>query len=63
MRAPRSSCFWHFRAFLPPFGASLKKVGAIDLPGPKGQRFDYLTVDEEHQYLACPRISARAFSM
>jgi len=22
---------------------SLKKVGTIDLPGPKGQRFDYLT--------------------
>jgi DNA-binding beta-propeller fold protein YncE len=35
-----------------PLGAqSLKKVAAIDLPGPKGQRFDYLTVDEEHQYL------------
>ena len=30
---------------------TLKKVAAIDLPGPKGERFDYLTVDEEHQYL------------
>jgi DNA-binding beta-propeller fold protein YncE len=30
---------------------SLKKVAAIDLPGPKGQRFDYLTIDEEHHYL------------
>ena len=30
---------------------SLKRVAAIDLPGPKGERFDYLTVDEEHQYL------------
>jgi DNA-binding beta-propeller fold protein YncE len=32
-------------------GQSLKKVGAIDLPGPAGQRFDYLTMDEEDHYL------------
>jgi DNA-binding beta-propeller fold protein YncE len=38
-------------SFAPLSGQSLKKVAAIDLPGPKGQRFDYLTVDEEHQYL------------
>ena len=30
---------------------SLKKVGAIDLPGPKGQRFDYLTMDQDDHYL------------
>jgi YVTN family beta-propeller protein len=30
---------------------SLKKIGAIDLPGPKGQRFDYLTMDQEDHYL------------
>src|SRR5215470_6582754 len=30
---------------------SLRKVGTIDLPGPKGQRFDYLTTDDEDQYL------------
>ena len=30
---------------------SLKKVATIDLPGPKGQRFDYLTVDDEDHYL------------
>ena len=30
---------------------SLRKVGTIDLPGPKGQRFDYLTTDEEDHYL------------
>jgi DNA-binding beta-propeller fold protein YncE len=30
---------------------SLKKVGTIDLPGPKGQRFDYLTMDDEDHYL------------
>jgi DNA-binding beta-propeller fold protein YncE len=30
---------------------TLKKVGVIDLPGPKGQRFDYLTMDVEDHYL------------
>jgi DNA-binding beta-propeller fold protein YncE len=30
---------------------SLKKVAVIDLPGPKGQRFDYLTTDDEDHYL------------
>jgi DNA-binding beta-propeller fold protein YncE len=32
-------------------GQTLKRVGAIDLPGPKGQRFDYLTTDDEDRYL------------
>jgi DNA-binding beta-propeller fold protein YncE len=30
---------------------TLKKIGSIDLPGPKGQRFDYLTMDDEDHYL------------
>jgi hypothetical protein len=30
---------------------SLKRIAAIDLPGAKGQRFDYLTVDDEDRYL------------
>jgi DNA-binding beta-propeller fold protein YncE len=30
---------------------SLRKVGSIDLPGPKGQRFDYLTTDDEDHYV------------
>jgi DNA-binding beta-propeller fold protein YncE len=30
---------------------TLKKIAAIDLPGPKGQRFDYLTMDDEDGYL------------
>jgi len=30
---------------------SLKKVATIDLPGPKGERFDYLTIDPEDRYL------------
>ena len=29
----------------------LRQVGVIDLPGPRGQRFDYLTVDYEDHYL------------
>jgi hypothetical protein len=32
-------------------GQGLKQVGFIDLPGPKGQRFDYLTMDDEDHYL------------
>jgi DNA-binding beta-propeller fold protein YncE len=29
----------------------LEKIAVIELPGPKGQRFDYLTVDSEDHYL------------
>ena len=32
-------------------GQTLKKIATIDLPGPKGQRFDYLTIDHEDQFL------------
>lgn len=32
-------------------GQSLKKVATIDLPGPRGERFDYLTMDDEDHYL------------
>jgi DNA-binding beta-propeller fold protein YncE len=32
-------------------GQSLRKIAVIDLPGPKGQRFDYLTMDDEDHYL------------
>lgn len=32
-------------------GQALRKVGVIELPGPKGQRFDYLTMDDEDHYL------------
>ena len=28
-------------------GQTLKKIAVVDLTGPKGQRFDYLTMDEE----------------
>jgi hypothetical protein len=30
---------------------ALKKIVTIDLPGPKGERFDYLTMDQEDHYL------------
>lgn len=30
---------------------TLKKVATIDLPGPKGERFDYLTMDQDDHYL------------
>lgn len=30
---------------------SLRQVASIHLPGPKGQRFDYLTMDDEDHYL------------
>lgn len=30
---------------------TLRKVATIDLPGPKGQRFDYLAMDEEDHWL------------
>ena len=30
---------------------SLKQIASIDLPGPKGERFDYLTLDDEDHYL------------
>jgi DNA-binding beta-propeller fold protein YncE len=32
-------------------GQTLKKIAAIDLPDPKGERFDYLTMDQEDHYL------------
>ena len=31
--------------------ALLKKVAVIDLPGPAGKRFDYLTMDYDDHYL------------
>jgi DNA-binding beta-propeller fold protein YncE len=39
-------------------GQSLKKVAVIDLTGPKGQRFDYLTMDDEDHYLLSAHLGA-----
>jgi len=32
-------------------GQSLTQVVVIDVPGPKGQRFDYMMMDDEDHYL------------
>src|ERR1700730_4919485 len=34
----------------------LKRVASIDLPGPSGQRFDYLTIDYDDHYLFCAHL-------
>ena len=39
-------------------GASLKKAGEFDLPGPPGKRFDYLTIDPDHHYLLSAHLAA-----
>jgi hypothetical protein len=41
---------------------TLKQAATIDLPGPKGERFDYPTIDEEDHY-CFPPISVQAFCM
>jgi DNA-binding beta-propeller fold protein YncE len=40
------------------YGASLKKVGQIELPGPAGKRFDYLTIDYVHHRLLSAHLGA-----
>src|SRR5712672_2497332 len=30
---------------------TLRQIATIDLPGPRGERFDYLTMDDEDHYL------------
>ncbi len=37
---------------------TLKKVAAIDLPGPPGKRFDYLTIDFDDNYLLSSHLAA-----
>jgi hypothetical protein len=36
---------------------TLKRVATIDLSGPKGQHFDYLTMDDEDHYLLSAHLS------
>jgi len=36
----------------------LKRVGVIDLPGPKGKRFDYLTIDDKRNLLFSTHLGA-----
>jgi len=39
-------------------GALLKPAGFIDVPGPKGKRFDYLTIDPARHYLFATHLGA-----
>src|SRR5215469_5970832 len=40
------------------YSQTLKKVAVIDLPGPPGKRFDYLTIDYEDHYLLSAHLAA-----
>jgi DNA-binding beta-propeller fold protein YncE len=45
--------------FTPPAGGqTLKKIDSFDLPGPPGKRFDYLTIDYNHNYLLSAHLAA-----
>jgi DNA-binding beta-propeller fold protein YncE len=39
-------------------GNTLRQVATIDLPGPKGKRFDYLTIDHDDHYLLSAYLGA-----
>lgn len=39
-------------------GQTLRRVTTIDLPGPGGKRFDYLTIDEDDRYLISAHLAA-----
>src|SRR5436305_15278277 len=39
-------------------GTTLKQVATIDLPGPAGKRFDYLTIDYDDGYLLSAHLGA-----
>jgi len=41
-----------------PGGRTLKQVATIDLPGPAGRRFDYLTIDDKGRYLFSAHLAA-----
>jgi hypothetical protein len=41
-----------------PAGTTLKQVAVIDLPGPAGKRFDYLTIDYDDGYLLSAHLGA-----
>jgi YVTN family beta-propeller protein len=40
------------------FAQSLTQVAILDLPGPAGKRFDYLTIDDEDHYLLSGHLGA-----
>src|SRR5438309_11624497 len=37
---------------------SLRQIDVIDLPGPPGKRFDYLTIDDDDNYLLSAHLGA-----
>jgi DNA-binding beta-propeller fold protein YncE len=39
-------------------GQTLKEVAKVDLPGPPGKRFDYLSIDEDDHYLISAHLAA-----
>ena len=39
-------------------GAPLRKITEFELPGPPGKRFDYLTIDEDDNYLLSAHLAA-----
>lgn len=39
-------------------GSLLRQISAIDLPGPKGKRFDYLTIDPSRHLLLSTHLGA-----
>jgi DNA-binding beta-propeller fold protein YncE len=41
-----------------PVGTNLKRAAVIDLPGPAGRRFDYLTIDYDDHYLFSAHLGA-----
>ena len=42
----------------PQVGTTLKRAAVIDLPGPPGRRFDYLTIDDDGRYLFSAHLGA-----
>lgn len=54
----QATCLLLFFSTLPVHAATLEKLAAIDLTGPAGKRFDYLTIDTKHQYLLSTHLGA-----
>ena len=43
---------------LPAGAATLKQIATVDLPGPPGKRFDYLTINYDKNYLLSAHLAA-----